>query len=312
MRYRSPLGFALAVLLTCWSHAHAKDTLVIGMPTDVPIFDTHKATGLHNGSILNQVSENLVRLTTKSELLPWVVESWEQSRDGRTWTLHLRKGIKFTDGTALTAEAVKVNLERFLKYSIGKASLAMLDSMEAVNDTTLKMTTKAPYAPLMNTLGYVWIVVYSPAQIKKLGDDNFFTAPVGSGPFKLVQHKRGQEVRLEANDDYWAGKPRLRTIVSRPCPDVSARMLALESGDVDLIFHVPPQEAARLGKNPNLAVHTPPSARVCTPPPRFARWHDSPLGRTAGSPSFAAAAQRDRWISSHQRRLSSPPASALP
>src|SRR6516225_5431647 len=104
----------LAVLAWVAPAAAGKDTLVIGMPTDVPIFDTHKATGLHNGSILNQVSEPLVLLTTKAQ-----------------------------------------------------------------------------YAPLINTLGYHWIVVYSKAQIEKVGDDNLHTAPVGSGPFKFVHHKRG-------------------------------------------------------------------------------------------------------------------------
>ena len=69
-------------------------------------------------------------------------------------------------------------------------------------------------------------------------------------------------MRLEANDQYWAGKPRLRTVISRPYPDISARVLALESGDVDLIFQVPPQEAARLARNPNVVVYTPPTARV--------------------------------------------------
>jgi ABC-type transport system substrate-binding protein len=253
---------AVGVAVTAAPAHAARDTLVVGMPTDLPIFDTHKATGLHNGSILNQVSENLVRLGPKSDVQPWLVESWDQSKDGKTWTLHLRKGLKFTDGTPVNAEAVKVNIERFLRFSIGKASLAILDSMEVVNDTTIRMTTKAPYAPFMHTLAYVWIVVYSPAQLRKLGDEQFFTQPIGSGPFKFVHHKRGQEARLEANDDYWGGKPRLRAIVSRPYPDVSSRMLALESGDVDLIMHVPPQEAARLARNPNLAVYQPDSARV--------------------------------------------------
>ena len=256
------LPLALSALVFTGAGAAGKDTLVIGMPTDVPIFDTHKATGLHNGSILNQVSEPLVGLTIKGEVLPWLVESWEQSRDGRTWTLHLRKGVKFTDGTPVNAEAIKINLERFLKHSIGKATLAIVESIAVADESTLKLTTKAPYAPLINTLGYHWIVVYSPTQMKKTGDDAVHTAPVGSGPFKFVSHKRGQEVRLEANDQYWGGKPRLRTVISRPFPDVSARVLALESGDVDLIFHVPPQEAARLRGNPKLTVYTLPSARV--------------------------------------------------
>jgi peptide/nickel transport system substrate-binding protein len=240
----------------------AKDTLVIGMPTDVPIFDTHKATGLHNGSILNQVSEPLVGLTTKGEVIPYLLQSWEQSRDGRTWTLRLRPGVRFTDGTPVNAGAVKVSLERFRKHSIGKAALAIVERVEVVDDATLRIVTRAPYAPLINTLGYHWIVVYSEAQIKKVGDDNLHTAPVGSGPYRFVHHKRGQEVRLEANDQYWGGKPRIPTVISRPYPDVSARILALESGDVDLIFHVPPQEAARLARNPNLTVHTPATARV--------------------------------------------------
>jgi peptide/nickel transport system substrate-binding protein len=250
------------ILVVVGTAPAAKDTLVIGMPTDVPIFDTHKATGLHNGSILNQVSEPLVRLASDGRVVPWLVESWEQSKDGKTWTLHTRKGVKFTDGTPFNAEALRANLERFRKYSIGKATLAMVRSMEVAGEHALKVTTEAPFAPFVNSLGYHWIVVYSPTQILKIGDDNLHTAPVGTGPFKFVHHKRGQEVRLEANDQYWGGKPRLRAIVSRPYPDQGARMLALESGDVDLIFHVPPQEAARLARNTALTISTPPSARV--------------------------------------------------
>jgi peptide/nickel transport system substrate-binding protein len=253
---------AVMVVAVVGTAPASKDTLVIGMPTDVPIFDTHKATGLHNGSILNQVSEPLVRLTTEGKIVPWLVESWEQSKDGKTWTLHTRKGIKFTDGTPFNAEALRFNLERFRRLSIGKATLAMVKTMEVAGEHDLKITTEAPFAPFINSLGYHWIVVYSPTQIQKVGDDNLHTAPVGTGPFKFVHHKRGQEVRLEANDQYWGGKPKLRAIVSRPYPDQGARMLALESGDVDLIFHVPPQEAARLAKISALAVSTPPSARV--------------------------------------------------
>src|SRR4029450_10872895 len=174
----------------------------------------------------------------------------------------IRKGVKFTDGTPVNAEAVRFSLERFRKHSIGKATLAIVDGIAVVDEHTLRITTKAPYAPLIATLGYHWIVVYSEAQIKKVGDESLHTAPVGSGPFKFVHHKRGQEVRLEAHDGYWAGKPRLKAVVSRPYPDLSARLLALESGDVDLIFQVTPQEVARLSRNPSLAVYTPPSARV--------------------------------------------------
>ncbi len=104
--------------------------------------------------------------------------------------------------------------------------------------------------------------MYSPAQIQKVGDDKLHTAPVGTGPYKFVHQKKGQEIRLEANEGYWGGRPRLKAIVSKPYPDAGARVLALESGDVDLIFNVAPQEVARLSKNLNLQVLSPPVAPV--------------------------------------------------
>jgi ABC-type transport system substrate-binding protein len=161
MRVLATLLALIALLLASPGPAPAgKDTLTIGMPSDVPIFDTHKATGLYNGSILNQVSEPLVLLSSKGEAQPWLAESWEQSRDGKSWTIKLRKGVKFTDGSPLTAEAVKFSLERFRKHSIGKATLAIVETITAVDEHTLRLTTKAPYAPMINTLGYHWIVVH--------------------------------------------------------------------------------------------------------------------------------------------------------
>src|SRR4029079_5938281 len=86
------------ILVVVGTAPAAKDTLVIGMPTDVPIFDTHKATGLHNGSILNQVSEPLVRLTNDGKVVPWLVEAWEQAKDGKTRGRHPPKGGACTHG----------------------------------------------------------------------------------------------------------------------------------------------------------------------------------------------------------------------
>jgi peptide/nickel transport system substrate-binding protein len=239
-----------------------RDTLVVGMPTDGASLDDHTAAGPDDGGVLSQVSEPLVRLTQDGQIVPWLVESWQQSEDGRTWTLHIRRGVRFTDGTPFDAEALRVNLERLRRHSTGKAAPAMVTSMAVAGEHVLEVTTEAPFAPFMSSLGSPGIVVYSPTQILDAGDDHLPTAPVGTGPFKVVHPKRGQEVRLEANDQYWGGKPRLRAIVGRPYPDHGARMQALESGDVDLVGHVTPQAAARLARNPSLAIATPPSARA--------------------------------------------------
>jgi peptide/nickel transport system substrate-binding protein len=239
----------------------ARDTLVVGMPTDAAHLDDHEAAGPEHSGILSQVAEPLVRLTRDGQIVPWLVESWQQSRDGRTWTLHLRRGVRFSDGTPFDAEALRVNLERLRRHSTSQAAPALVTSMAVAGEHVLEVTTEAPFAPFMSSLGAPGIVIYSPTQILDAGDDHLPAAPVGTGPFKVAHPRRGQDLRLEANDQYWGGKPRLRAIVGRPYPDQGARTQALESGDVDLVGHVTPQAAARLARNPSLAIATPPSAR---------------------------------------------------
>ena len=252
---------AVLVAVVVGTAPAGRDTLVVGVPGDGASLDDHEAGGPDDGGLLSQVAEPLVRLTRDGQVVPWLVESWEQSRDGRTWTLHTRRGVRFTDGTRFDAEALRVNLERLRRHATGKDAPGLVASMTVAGEHVLEVTTAAPFAPFVSSLGSPGIAVYSPTQILDDGDDRPPTAPVGTGPFKVVHLRRGQGVRLEANDQYWGGKPRLRTIVGRLYPDQGARLQALESGDVDLVGHVTPQAAARLARNPSLALATPPPAR---------------------------------------------------
>jgi ABC-type transport system substrate-binding protein len=97
---------------------------------------------------------------------------------------------------------------------------------------------------------------------KKLGNDNYYTAPMGTGPFKFVHHKKGQEARLEANKDYWGGAPYLDAVVMKPIPETAARVMALESGQVHAIYHVPPRDAERLKPDKRFEILTPNQQRA--------------------------------------------------
>jgi ABC-type transport system substrate-binding protein len=238
----------------------AKDTLVVGLPADMPIFDAGQAASPRIGGILGQVAEPLVRLTRDGTVVPWLVEAWEPSTDGRGWTLHTRRGVTFTDGTRFDAEALRVNLERSRAHAAGRAALAMVTSMAVAGEHALDVTTDAPFAPLARSLGHQGLAVYSPTQLLEGDEDGGPAPPVGTGPFKLEPAARGHEVRLEANDRYWGGKPKLRAIVIRPYPDAEACIRALERGDVDLVPHLPPPEAARLAGNLALIVAPRPPA----------------------------------------------------
>lgn len=275
------LAIALVVLAACSSNNNSaptapsgtpqtpeaqtpklKETLVVGFPTDVATLDGHKATGLHLIGLGAMLGDWLVRLDANGNPKPWLAESWEWADEGKSLILKIRDNVKMHNGALLTAEDVQYSLMRFKKYSIGAATLGMVHDVQVLPGNKVKLLMNAPFSPLLPSLAYTGIAIYSKAAVEKAGDDNFGKDPVGAGPYRLIEQKKGEHVKLEAFDDYWAGKPKTKYIVIRALPEMGARVLALESGDVDLIYVVSPQDAQRLAKNDKLQVLTPPSARI--------------------------------------------------
>ncbi len=238
----------------------ARDTLVIALPFEVPTPDIHKATGLPILGMLAQIGDSLVVLDEKGNVKPWLAESWTTEDGGRSLVFKIRDNVKMHDGRTVTADDVVYSLERFRRLSIGRSALAMVESITAQPGNRVKITTRAPFAPLLKTFIYQTITVYSKAAIERAGDEEFSKHPIGPGPYRFVRLVRGDRMELEAFDQYWAGKPKIRRIVVRYVPDMSARVAALEAGDVDVIHDFTPQDAERIRSNPNLVFINPPSA----------------------------------------------------
>jgi ABC-type transport system substrate-binding protein len=201
------------------------------------------------------------------KVLPVLAESWEQSADGLTWTFHLREGVKFHDGTPFNAEAVRFNImDRMLNpdaKALAASAFNMIKSVDVVDEYTVNITTDGPFAGLPAQLAYSPMAMNSPTQVQKLGNEDYHTAPMGTGPFKFVHHIKGQEVLVEANEDYWGGAPYLDAIAMRPIPETAARLLALEAGESQVIYNVPPRDAERYMNDPSLGIEvlTPPQQR---------------------------------------------------
>ncbi len=238
----------------------AKDTLVIALPIEVPIPDVHKATGLPLLGMLAQISDTLVVLDEHGKVKPWLAESWTLEDGGRSLVFKIRDNVKMHDGRTLTADDVAFSIDRFRKVSIGRSTLAPVESVTVLPGNRVKVTTKAPFEPLLRSFTYQTIGIYSQAAIDRAGDDEFSKHPIGPGPYRFVRLIRGDRMELQAFDQYWAGKPTLRRIIVRYIPDISARMAALESGDVDVIHDFTPQDARRIQSDPNLVFINPPSA----------------------------------------------------
>ena len=186
--------------------------------------------------------------TEPSTIVPGLATSWEQNPDNlKQWTFHLREGVKFHDGTDFNADCVIFALDRVMNpdfeyYSTTCAAsvgsfLANIESYAKVDDYTITIdTVQDNNAYLIYDLPY--IMIPSMEAVKEKGDD-FANDPVGSGPFKFVSQIAGQELVMERNDDYWGEVPKIKTLVLKPIGDASARLAALQSGEVDWAEVVP-------------------------------------------------------------------------
>jgi ABC-type transport system substrate-binding protein len=191
-------------------------------------------------------------------LKPGLAERWDTSADGRTWTFTLRKGVKFHDGTPLTAHTVKASLDRVMDPSLKLRQAGKyqgVTSVEASDDVTLKLVTEKPLGSLPGNLTHQSggsIQNAAAAAQKKFG--------VGSGPFKLVEYVPDDRLVLDANKDYWGGLPGVDRLVFRIIPEARTRLSMLQAGEVQVIYNVAPNEIPGLRSDPRYHVEVPPSS----------------------------------------------------
>ncbi|MDZ4163851.1 MAG: ABC transporter substrate-binding protein, partial [Smithellaceae bacterium] len=159
--------------------------LIIAQGTDVLSMDTNHVTDAPSFTVLDHMVETLLELTPSGEIGPQLAEKWEVSADATEYTLKLRKGVKFHDGSPFNAEAVKVNLDRRMdpkaatKFGLLVAPIA---AVTVVDEFTIKIKTKFPYAPMLANLTHQANAIQGPASIKASWEKPV-TKPVGTGPF---------------------------------------------------------------------------------------------------------------------------------
>jgi ABC-type transport system substrate-binding protein len=185
-----------------------------------------------------------------------IIESWEVSGDKKTYTLHIKKGIKFTNGKEVNADVVKFSIEYWAPYRYCKYT-KYLDTIEKVDDYTLKLKFKESYAPLLEELPRIYLTL--PETVDDKGNIKEW---IGTGPFILKEYQKDQKAVLVRNDDYWnkAEMPKIEKVIWKVIPDENARIMALKSGEIDAIgitehyLSVPAQRIPELQKTPGLKV----------------------------------------------------------
>jgi oligopeptide transport system substrate-binding protein len=186
-------------------------------------------TDIYGGAVVRQIFDGLVHFDAHLKPIPAIAEFWEASRDGRTWTFYLRRGVKFHHGREVTARDFVYSFTRLLDpkrhspatdffrriqgakdFMEGKT--INVEGLKVLDHYTLRIVLEEPLAPLLAVLGLPNTVVV-PQEVVDSQGDRFGRAPVGAGPFKFVQWKPNQEIVLEANDHYYGGRPFLDTVV---------------------------------------------------------------------------------------------------
>lgn len=201
----------------------------------------------------------LMSATPEGDYVPYMLESAEPNEDATVWTLKLREGLTFHDGTSLDAEALKVNFDRAALFSLNTASFDYYESTEVVDDLTVEVQLNRPYAVFPQALADGFGGVASPAALEAQGDayaSSQENPPVGAGPYQLVEWVRDSHQVWEKFDGYafdnraWADQ-----IIFRILPDDAARTAALEAGDIDIAVTLSPSTLVSLRENPDVTVH---------------------------------------------------------
>lgn len=227
--------------------------LKLGLSADVSSLDPHYLNIAPNISFSSHLFDALVHVDANGRLIPGLAVSWK-AIDPTTWEFKLRRGVKFHDGSELTADDVIFSLDRpaALVNSPGPFTsyTKQIVSKQAVDPYTVRLKTATPYGPLALDLNSIFIVSKKAAQNATTDDFNSGKALIGTGPFKFVSFKRGDSIDVVRNDQYWGEKAAWDKVTFRIITNAAPRLAALLSGDVDAIEGVPTADLAKLKTNP--------------------------------------------------------------
>jgi peptide/nickel transport system substrate-binding protein len=215
-------------------------TLYVALEEEPPELDPNLSSAYVDRQVMASLYDKLVDIDQEGEIVPMLAKSYEISEDDLVYTFHLRKGIKFHDGTEFNAEAVKYNLDRYQEEdSVRSTEVEPIESVEVVDEYTVRVTLSEPFAPFLAVLTDRAGIIASPKAIEE-NNGRISKDPVGTGPFKFVERVRGDHITVEKNPDYWReGLPKLDKIIYRGIVDENVQYQNLQSGELDLIDQMP-------------------------------------------------------------------------
>ncbi|WP_129600378.1 glutathione ABC transporter substrate-binding protein [Anaerophilus nitritogenes] len=231
-----------------------KDVLIVGQGADAVSLDPHATNDQPSSRISKQIYETLVTQNEEMELQPALAESWEPI-DDLTFEFKLKQGVKFHNGEPFTSKDVKFTLLRGLDSPHIGHIVGSIDpnSIEIIDDYTIRISTKDPFAPLLAHLAHTATAILNEKAVTEFGDD-YGQHPVGTGPYKFDSWVNGDRVELVRFDDYHGKAPAIGKVIFRNIPENTNRTIELETGGIDIAYEIPPTDVSRVESNPDLVL----------------------------------------------------------
>jgi peptide/nickel transport system substrate-binding protein len=264
------VGAAVPLLLSRQAAVEAQTKaggkIVFAARQDIDTLDPHITNRAATRKILIQFTDTLTVIRPKDGTLsPGLAESWDVSRDGKSYTFRLRKNVRFHDGTPFDAAAVKFTLDRTQEPlgapGVARAFLGPYEGADVVDAHTVRVRFKEPYAPFLRMAGLSPLAPISPTAVKKMGQD-FSRRPVGTGPFMVKEWVPKSHVTLVRNPDYrWSpptaghqGPAHVEEITWRFVPEATTRTAVLQTGEASIAEDLSYADVAALERNPDVRI----------------------------------------------------------
>jgi len=263
-RLCAALAAALVFLaVPATGHAAPEGKVVIAQGVDPSTLDTMNQAETPASVVAEHLYNKLVERDANLKVVPALAAELPKLVAPTVWEIKLRKGVKFHNGEDFNAESVKFSLERVKTPALrGSSNFKPIDRVEIVDAYTVKVHTMKPWPIFVVALNQSQAAMYPPKAYA--GKDTQFISknPIGTGPYRFVRWSKDEEIVLEANNGYYRGAPKIKTVVFKPIPDDAVRVAALQNGEIDVAVNIPPHLANIIANHPKLFLSTAPSVRT--------------------------------------------------
>ena len=254
----TPLLVAPALV---WAAPAGKVVIAQGVdPSTLDIMNQQEAPA---GIVGSHIFEGLVTRDPNLKVIPDLAAELPKLVSPTVWEVKLRKGVKFHNGEEFNADSAKFSLERVKTPALRASSnFRPIDRVEIVDPYTIRVHTSKPWPTFITIMTFDQPAMYPPKAYAAKDSAFISKNPIGTGPYKFVRWSKDEEIVLEANQQYWHGAPKIKTVVFKPIPDDAVRVAALQNGEVDVAVNIPPHLANIIANHPKVFLSTAPSIRT--------------------------------------------------